>query len=168
MSTTTTPTTPTPAPNEGNDAPQIPKTIEPPVTVSSIATITETKSSITTTTALPTVITTVVNKTAADSSNNSNTQTGSTNVLIAALLGTIGLIIILSGLLIIVFWLRRGEKSKERNRGLTQLNDDELAGDINDPVNDEMATYRPSDPDDEQLPSYAEAVVRGRSSIITQ
>src|SRR4051794_22991907 len=119
------------------------------------STITEVKSSI--------ITTTVIDNATANNSDNSNTS-GSSNILVAALLGTIGLIIILSGLLIIIFWLRRGEKPKRGivNRGLTEPND-------NESINDEMVTYRPSDPDDEQLPSYAEAVVRGRSStIITQ
>jgi ATP-dependent Zn protease len=117
------------------------------------ATITEVKSSI--------ITTTVIDNATANNSDNSNIS-GSSNILVAALLGTIGLIIILSGLLIIIFWLRRGEKSKGGiiNRGLTEIND-------NESINDEMVTYRPSDPEDEQLPSYAEAVVRGRNSTIT-
>ncbi|CAG8684919.1 5647_t:CDS:1 [Funneliformis caledonium] len=121
------------------------------------ATITET-STITTA-----ITTTIVNDAVMNASDTSNTSlAGSNNILLAALLGTIGLIIILSGLLIIIIWLRRGEKTKGgiENRGLTQLNDD---GNTSVSMND---MNRPRDPDDEQLPSYAEAVVRGRSSAI--
>ncbi|CAB4397606.1 hypothetical protein RhiirA5_346520 [Rhizophagus irregularis] len=118
------------------------------------STITETESS---------TITTTVKYVSADAS---NTPSNSTSVLLAALLGTIGLIIILTGLLFMILWLKRGEKPRVINRGLTQLDDNGSLNDSNDSTNDEMVTYRPSDPDDEQLPSYAEAVVRGRSSTI--
>jgi len=115
-------------------------------------------------TATATVTTTVIDKSSEASNSDISNMSGSTNILVVSLLGSVGLIIILSGLLIIIFWLRRGEKSKGiGDRGLTQLND------VNDDgsTNDEMVTYRPSDLDDEQLPSYAEAVVRGRNSTIT-
>lgn len=118
------------------------------------STITETESS---------TVTTTVKFVSADAS---NTPSNSTSVLLAALLGTIGLIIILTGLLFMILWLKRGEKPRVINRGLTQLDDNGSLNDSNDSTNDEMVTYRPSDPDDEQLPSYAEAVVRGRSSTI--
>jgi hypothetical protein len=120
------------------------------------STITETESS---------TVTTTVKYVSADAS---NTPSNSTSVLLAALLGTIGLIIILAGLLFITLWLKKGEKPRVINRGLTQIDDNGSLNDSNDSTNDEMVTYRPNDPDDEQLPSYAEAVVRGRSSTITQ
>ncbi|GBB91353.1 hypothetical protein RclHR1_01860007 [Rhizophagus clarus] len=118
------------------------------------ATITEIESS---------TVTTTVGYVSADAS---NTSSNSSNVLLTALLGTVGLIIILIGLLFMILWLKKGEKPKVINRGLTQLDDNGSLNGSNDSVNDEMATYRPSDQDDEQLPSYAEAVVRGRRSTI--
>ncbi|CAI2169151.1 15338_t:CDS:1 [Funneliformis geosporum] len=152
---------------EGEEPPQIPKDVPKeqfPEAQNGNPTATITETNTITTTA---ITTSIVNDAVINTSDNSNTSSaGSTNILLAALLGTVGLIIILSGLLIIIIWLRRGEKAKGgiENRGLTQLNDD---GNINVSMND-MNTYRPRDLDDEQLPSYAEAVVRGRSSgIIT-
>ncbi|RIA86194.1 hypothetical protein C1645_829673 [Glomus cerebriforme] len=142
---------PSPTPTDSASVQQFETPVITPDKVT--ATITEIASSI---------VTTTVRDAAADTS---NTTSSSTNVLVTALLGTIGLIIILSGLLFMIFWLKRGEnKGVIGNRDLTQLNDDRRS--LNDPTIDEMVTYRPSDPDDEQLPSYAEAVVRGRNSTI--
>ncbi|CAG8568537.1 4548_t:CDS:1 [Acaulospora morrowiae] len=72
-------------------------------------------------------------------------------ILVAVILGSIGLVFILS--IITIYWLRRDSKvGNER-----ELEDDSMLG------TDSM--LESDNQNDEQLPSYAEAIVRGRADI---
>ncbi|CAG8625545.1 10437_t:CDS:1 [Dentiscutata heterogama] len=92
-------------------------------------------------------------------------------ILAASVLCSVGLITILG--VVILCWFRKGERSKSERNEVSQIHDDEVIlrrsrrdnfdGSIDQ--SDDFVTYRPSDPDDEQLPSYAEAIVIGRASL---
>ncbi|CAG8549182.1 13773_t:CDS:1 [Cetraspora pellucida] len=92
-------------------------------------------------------------------------------ILAASVLSSVGIITILG--IIVLCWFRRGEKRKFERDEVSQIHDDEVIlrrsrrdnfdGSVDQ--SDDFVTYRPRDPDDEQLPSYAEAVVRGRASL---
>ncbi|CAG8782144.1 31368_t:CDS:2, partial [Gigaspora margarita] len=93
-----------------------------------------------------------------------------TIILAASVLSSVGIITILG--VIALCWFRRGEKRKFTRNEVSQIHDDQVIlrrsrmGNFDGSIdqNDDFVTYRPSDPDDEHLPSYAEAIVIGRAS----
>ncbi|CAG8544196.1 8293_t:CDS:1 [Racocetra fulgida] len=118
-----------------------------------------------------TVLTDRIITTTPSVSNTPDSSSPQAIILAASVLSSVGIITVLG--IIVLCWFRRGEKRKFERDGVSQIHDDEIIlrrsrrdnfdGSIDQ--NDDFITYRPRDPDDEQLPSYAEAIVRGRASL---
>ncbi|CAG8539012.1 hypothetical protein C2G38_2039733 [Gigaspora rosea] len=100
-----------------------------------------------------------------------NGSSPQTIILAASVLSSVGIITVLG--VIALCWFRRGEKRKSTRNEASQIHDDQVIlrrsrmGNFDGSIdqNDDFVTYRPSDPDDEHLPSYAEAIVIGRASL---
>ncbi|RHZ46828.1 hypothetical protein Glove_606g95 [Diversispora epigaea] len=103
------------------------------------------------------------------SSANSLSKT-QTTILAITIVGSVGLVFILG--ILVLWWFRKGENEKTEAKNIISggsMSDEgggegseEGDGESNNDDNNFIMTYRPGY--DDQLPSYAEAVVRGRSS----